>query len=302
MPILIALLIATTIAGLVFGIAARRGAGTDVANVHVDPVAIGESAARKHPALKRFMLERRDPSKETGLLLTIAVAAVALAIVIIGVLLEMVDTNQGFARFDDSAARYGARNATPDTTATLKVITTLGATWFVALLAVVVGAQQYWQDRRKAPALFFASAIVTTVTVGNLVKLLVNRTRPDIARLVGAAGSSFPSGHSATAAATFASLALLYGRHRSRRVKGVLAGIAAAIAIAVAASRVLLGVHWLTDVIAGVLLGWACFALCSIAFGGRIMRFGQPVASAQDAAAAAEEQYPPINHPSGGLR
>jgi undecaprenyl-diphosphatase len=54
----------------------------------------------------------------------------------------------------------------------------------------------------------------------------------------------------------------------------VLAGLAAGIAVAVAASRVLLDVHWLSDVIAGLALGWAWFAVCGIAFGGRILRFG----------------------------
>jgi undecaprenyl-diphosphatase len=37
---------------------------------------------------------------------------------------------------------------------------------------------------------------------------------------------------------------------------------------------VLLDVHWLSDVIAGLALGWAWFAVCGIAFGGRILRFG----------------------------
>ena len=49
---------------------------------------------------------------------------------------------------------------------------------------------------------------------------------------------------------------------------------AGAVAVAVAASRVLLDVHWVTDVIAGLSLGWAWFALCAVAFGGRILRFG----------------------------
>jgi membrane-associated phospholipid phosphatase len=50
---------------------------------------------------------------------------------------------------------------------------------------------------------------------------------------------------------------------------------------------VLLDLHWLTDVIGGLALGWGWFAVCAIAFGGRILRFG---AAAETVAAAAESE------------
>ena len=48
-------------------------------------------------------------------------------------------------------------------------------------------------------------------------------------------------------------------------------GLAVALAVAVAASRVLLDLHWLSDVIGGLALGWGWFALCAVAFGGRLL-------------------------------
>jgi undecaprenyl-diphosphatase len=74
----------------------------------------------------------------------------------------------------------------------------------------------------------------------------------------------------------------------------MLAAAAVAIAVAVASSRVLLDVHWLSDVIGGLSLGWAWFALCSVAFGGRLLA---PTAGVDVAAAeAAAPTAPPTPH------
>ena len=73
-------------------------------------------------------------------------------------------------------------------------------------------------------------------------------------------------------------------RGRSRRTKIVASGIASGVAALVGATRVFLGVHWFTDVLAGLLLGWGWFALCSIAFGGRLLSFGLPVEIAEEVA------------------
>ena len=75
----------------------------------------------------------------------------------------------------------------------------------------------------------------------------------------------------------------------------MIAGVAAALVVTVAGSRVLLSVHWLSDVIAGVALGSAWFAVCAVAFGGRVLRFG---VAAEEAAPVARDRHTP-RHPGG---
>jgi undecaprenyl-diphosphatase len=74
----------------------------------------------------------------------------------------------------------------------------------------------------------------------------------------------------------------------------VLTGVAVGVAVAVAASRVLLDLHWLSDVIAGLALGWAWFAVCAIAFGGRILRFGATAETVAHVADATAEPVAPV--------
>ncbi len=155
-------------------------------------------------------------------------------------------------------------------------------------LSVVVAAVMALRHRGRVGAIvgFLAVTVGGQYAVVDLIKVAVNRTRPNVDRLTGFSGASFPSGHAAAAAAAFAAFALLAGIGRSPGARALLAGAAVGLAAAVAASRVFLGVHWLTDVLAGLLIGWSWFALCSIAFGGRLLRFGAPVEQAQRVVAA----------------
>ena len=116
------------------------------------------------------------------------------------------------------------------------------------------------------------------------VKDLVGRVRPTLISEAAALGPSFPSGHSATAAAFYAAAALVLGRTLPGRGRHLVIAAAVALAAAVAASRVLLDLHWLSDVIGGLALGWSWFALCAIVFGGRLLI---PTAAADIAAAEA---------------
>jgi undecaprenyl-diphosphatase len=308
-PVLIALVVATVVSAVLIGVLSttrrhhvygshgghspglhsggRSGALHDPGDVRGDPARVGVAIA-EHSRLKRFLLERRDPQKETGLLLTVAVAFIAAAILSIGGLLLMVRRGSGFARWDASAARFGAEHASSDVTAAMEWITDLGGSRVALTVVALIGGWTYVRTRRLTVTAYLFTTVLSTMAVNNVVKWIVDRPRPDLARLASHAGSSFPSGHTAAAAATWAAVALVLGRGRRRRTKAALVAAAGGITVAVAASRVLLGVHWVTDVVAGAAMGWACFAVSSVAFGGRALEFGRPVEIAQRAAEEAE--------------
>ena len=127
---------------------------------------------------------------------------------------------------------------------------------------------------RRLPNRFLVPFLLVAVLGDQLLtvtlKQAVDRARPTLNPIAASLGPSFPSGHSSTAASFYAAAALILARGRGARTRSLLAGGAVGIAAAVATSRVLLDVHWVSDVVAGVALGWACCALSAIAFRGRL--------------------------------
>jgi undecaprenyl-diphosphatase len=268
------------VAGVVVGAVLRRWPNLDPASPRVAVQAVADQIARE-PALDPVMARRPAPAAAVGVYLTGAVVSVGAALTAVGALLLMVQTNSGFARWDRSFGEWGASHATAAGATFMRDVSMLGGTVLTVALAVIVAAVEVVRSRRATAVAFLATVIIGISILLNLVKLIVDRARPDIRRLTGFSGSSFPSGHAATAAAVFAAFALVLGRGRAPSVRAALNGAAVAVAVAVATTRVLLGVHWFTDVLAGIALGWAWFAICSIAFGGRLLRFGAPVEAAE---------------------
>jgi undecaprenyl-diphosphatase len=259
--------------GVLTGVVVRRWPHADPASKATR--AVGRQLG-KQPRTRRFLRSRLDPQVATGLALTVAMLAFVLAGTIIGIVVWMVRANTGVVHVDLTIARWAAVRVSSTTDHVVAAVTQLGSTP-VVVLAGMAGAV-YGLRRWHTTSIFWFLLIVVggQFALMNLVKVLVERARPDIHRLTAISGSSFPSGHATAAAATFAALALVFGRGRSPRVRAVLSGIAVALAVAVACTRVLLGVHWFSDVVGGLALGWAWFAVCSVAFGGRLLRFGAP--------------------------
>ena len=135
----------------------------------------------------------------------------------------------------------------------------------IGVLTIVTGTVTGYLllERKRGAAVLLLVATSGGVIVSQVMKLGFARARPDIEPVSTIVlTSSFPSGHSTMAAAVYLTCAVLMASYSERRrVKSYVIVIAAFIAIVVGASRVYLGVHWPTDVLAGLCLGsaWALF-------------------------------------------
>lgn len=283
MPTTSAVLLAGLLgAALLLLIAWRRGASSDDGNELGDPA---DPERAEHWILQRVesrprfhrLLGGADRRVAGGVAVAVGFVAIFLAALLIGWIFDSIDTGRGFARWDQSVAEWGPAHATAATATFMKAATNLGATWFLVPLMAVVGVVD-WRRRRSATGIWFLATVgVGVVLINNGLKLWIMRERPPVDRLVDAAGSSFPSGHSSAAAACWMAIAFIVGGWVAPRVRPWLTAGAVAIACLVAASRALLGVHWVTDVVAGVTVGWTWFFVVALIFGGRIQRFGRPV-------------------------
>lgn len=276
---LIVLLCGLAGALLAFGLSASRRIDLDPVDPTAEERAVRRSL-RRHPRIDRFLHERMDRRTAGGFLLTASILVLFVVAIFIGLLLDMIPDYSGLAATDKSVAEWGSRNGSTSTAQAMKWITQLGSTPVVTVSLIVTACVDYIRRRSREVFAFVAAVGLGELLLSNVLKVIVSRDRPSVdgGGLVVAHGYSFPSGHTFAAAAAWSAIALVLGRDRSRRARALLAGGAALIAISVATSRALLGVHWLSDVIAGLAVGWGWFMIVAIIFGGRAQRLGDPVA------------------------
>ena len=226
------------------------------------------------PAPLRRLLAFGDRRIIGGAAVAASFAVVFVAALVVGSLFAGIQENDGLGGWDLAAAEFGARNATTTSTDVLDLFTRLGGTLYLVVIMSALGVYHGVRRHDWGPGIYLAVVGVGITLLNNGLKLIVDRDRPDIARLAGYAGQSFPSGHSAAAAACWAGIAVVVARRWSRRHRRFAAVVAVVVGVLVATTRVLLGVHWLSDVIAGVVVGWSWWFLTTVAFGGRLLRLG----------------------------
>ncbi|MBT3070391.1 phosphatase PAP2 family protein [Rhodomicrobium sp. Az07] len=151
-------------------------------------------------------------------------------------------------------------------------VTALGST-AVLTLATIVALGYFALERRWGGFALVFAAIVGGTLVNNTLKALVQRARPDfVAEIAETSTYSFPSGHAFMSAVTFLILGALIARARPGAMgRTFVFAVAVALTLLIGLSRVYLGMHWPSDVLAGWCAGasWALLCLAAADWFGR---------------------------------
>ena len=204
-------------------------------------------------------------------------------------------------QFDERVLRWMAAHQTPLLQKAMFEITLLG-TGIVLVMTVCVAGLFLWISNHRFSALLLVVATVGGIIINSLLKHTFDRPRPQVFEWGATVlTSSFPSGHAMSATIVYGTVAYLAARLQAGRAARWITYVAAALLIVlICTSRLYLGVHYPSDVVAGILMGiaWAGFCMATLeaiqVFGRRyrpqILEHEEP---------APEHEHGDDAHPSG---
>ncbi len=191
----------------------------------------------------------------------------------------------GVASLDRPVLAWLAAHRDGEVTVAMQAITTIGGPILLPVLALAGAGLLRWRTRSWEPVVFVAATAAGSATITLAGKYLVGRARPATQfALAGEGGFSFPSGHSLNAMAILGVLAFLTVQSTRSWARRVWASAFTALTVAlIGLSRLYLGVHWLTDVLAAWLLGgmWLILVLAVRHYVNRNRRGHIPLADSQ---------------------
>jgi undecaprenyl-diphosphatase len=142
-------------------------------------------------------------------------------------------------------------------------ITSLGGATVLTLMTIAVTGFLLI-DAKRGAALLVLGSVIGGVVLSSILKLGIDRPRPDlVVHLVEVQTASFPSGHAMLSAVVYLTLGALLSRVEGpRRIKIYVLSVAVILTLLIGVSRIYLGVHWPTDVLAGWCAGATWAVLC----------------------------------------
>lgn len=196
-----------------------------------------------------------------GVLVTLLIAYMALVVLFVWLVTELGDT--GGPTGLDRAVMYGVKEwHSPAATVFFRVITELGGPVTLAAITPVIAAV-YWISRHKKAGLLVLSSVVGATVINLVLKGIFQRDRPDFwMHLVQETGYSFPSGHAMASSALAIALLFLLWKTSTRWYALV---ISISYILLVGLSRMYLGVHYPTDIVAGWCVSFLWVSIVALA-------------------------------------
>jgi membrane protein DedA with SNARE-associated domain/membrane-associated phospholipid phosphatase len=218
----------------------------------------------RYPRQSAWLARRIDSANARGFSLSLSVVGGSLGLWVFGALTQDVVANEESVLHDPSITSWIASHRVAWLTELMRSVTGVGSSFVLIPIVILIGAVCFVRWGTVRPMIQLAFALTSSIAAYEVAKALVDRPRPPMVDwLVRAAGSSFPSGHSVNAAAVFGTIALIASERRGTRARIAIGSAALLVGVVVGASRVYLGVHWFTDVVAGLALGWCIVAIVS---------------------------------------
>ena len=200
-----------------------------------------------------------------GLFLVIGLVLVTLAAAAFAQIAEAVVEGQTDA-FDRGILTWMGEIGAPWLDTAALEVTALGAR-IVVYMVVLVASAFLWQSRHHYSAALLWVSVFGAGLINTVLKISFNRPRPDVfpwrTQHVGLA--SFPSGHAMTSIVVYGTLAFLIARLAPTPwLKRLVWGLAVMVIVLVGLSRLYLGVHYPSDVLAGFIIGGAWAIICAL--------------------------------------
>ena len=204
-----------------------------------------------------FVARRAHPESALGLSLTVCLAALVAAGWALGVVTQDVLAGDDAARLDRPVLNWFVEHREPWLTTAAKIVTELGGSAVLIPVVVVAGGWWWWRRHTRRPLALLGAAYLGSEVMFRIVKTLTNRARPtDALAVQHFSGLAFPSGHATQVAAVWGMLAALVAAVIPSWRRKVAAWTAAIMIVGVVGvTRLYLGAHWFTDVVAGWALG-----------------------------------------------
>jgi len=194
-----------------------------------------------------------------------AALSAVVVVLTVGIFAAVADhgTLTSIQRLDDAWLRLMVSGRAPPLTAIAKVFNLLGLVYVTLPTRMIVAGFLALRRRWWHLAAFTGAVVLSEVLIGVL-KGIYERARPP-GSLVVTTGASFPSGHAVAASATVVAAVIALAPSGRRRAWWALAAMAFSILMGL--SRAYLGAHWLSDAVAGVLLGMSCAVVTALMVG-----------------------------------